>query len=162
MENLQNLWQKKPSVVQRTTHTITSHFAFRNSFPPMQCSQAGLEAPQHPRCSDSSREHRAEKTKRAQCGAARLWVRSSAARNLHVMLYVDLPLLAQLFPNLVSQHEVNKPQVSFLSEKNVTVNPSNEAYSFPLPHLLISIIKDKSPFIMQGLILSTCSTAPQS
>lgn len=154
---------EKPSAVQRTTHTITSHFAFRNSFFPMQCSQAGLEAPQHPRCSDSSREHEAEKTKRARCGGARLWVCSSTARNLHAMLHVDSPLLAQLFPNLVSQHDVSKPQVSFLSEKNITVNPSNKAYSFPLPHLLLpSYHKGKSPFIIQGLILPTCLTGPQS
>lgn len=112
-------------------------FCLQELFPPMQCSQAGPEAPQHPRCSGSSREHIAEKTKCAQCGGARLWVHSSAAHNLHVKLHGHLPLLAL---SLVSQHDVSKPQVSLLSEKDITVNTSFETYSFlsPISHYFLT------------------------
>lgn len=54
-----------------------------------------------------------KKKKCAQRGAARLWGRSSPACNLHVMLHVDPPLLAQLFPNLVSWRDASQHQVSF-------------------------------------------------
>lgn len=79
----------------------------------------------------------AEKPKCAQCGGARLWVHSSAAHNLHVKLHGHLPLLAL---SLVSQHDVSKPHVSLLSEKDITVNTSFETYSFlsPISHYFLT------------------------
>lgn len=147
---------------QRTTHAVTSRFAFGKHTGSLPCRAPRLGWRPHGTPGAATAAGSTEQRRQMVHDAEVPGFGYAAPLLTTTMLRVDSPLLPQLFPNLVSLHGVSKPQVSF-RKKNITVNPSNEAYSFPLPHLFLPPYhKDKSPFIIQGLILSTCSTAPQS
>lgn len=157
VETLQNSRQKKPSAVDHPHSKIP--FCFQEFIP-----------------SDAALPGWAGGPTGAPTAAGSMKQRQQSAHSVEVLVfgYVALLLttcmrccmwilLAQLFPTLVSQRDVSKPKCHFFQKKNITVNHSNEAHSFPPPHLLLpSYQRDKSPFIIQGLISPACSTAPQS
>lgn len=56
------------------------------------------------------------------------------------------------FLSLVSEHDVSKPQVSLLSEKDITSKFLLQDLLISFPHLsLLSYSKDKSPLIIKSL-----------